>query len=243
MRHLETVITVGLMFLSLVIYLGDGMCPICAIEKSILIFELKDTSESKPDKVKPDTSILDYPLNRFRSLLDIVLPVFVVQIGDAATSDEQLKFLHQLFPLSVKEPDTALLEKVLCTAANGKSILSLSELKALNIEDSTRIWFVQAVNDFTRRPWVWKLCWLIEDSDDSANGLQGILDKKDVSTAAAVANTVISPGQAARVFLTGLKNSPAPVPKAALPFVPTKTVWNSKLQSGRNRGAYRSLTS
>lgn len=224
MKILETVVTVGLMFLSFITNVIKGMCPTFAIEKPILIFELKDASDIKPDTVKPDMITPNYNLENVRSLLGAVLPLFVIQTADAATSDDQLNFLYQVFPSSLLEPDTALLEEILCTAVSGKSIILLDEIKAPNIEDSTRIWFIQAVDVFTSKPWVKMLCHLIKVSDDMANRRQGNLDKKDVCTAAAGADTITISGQPARVFLTGLENPPAPVPNVALPFVPTQTV-------------------
>ena len=248
MKILEAVLTLGLMFLSFIPRVIDGMCTIFAIEKPILICELKDASNIKPDTVKPDTVkpntiTPNYHLGNVRSLLSDVLSLFILETANAATLDDQLNFLYQVFPSSPLEPDTDLLEEILCTAGSGKSILLVDEIKTPKFEDSTRIWFVQAVDVFTSKPWVKMLCHLIKVSDDMANGVQGNLDKKDVRTATAVTDTITSSGQPARVFLTGLKHPAAPVPNVALPFVPTKTVWNRDLQSRRNRRALRSLTS
>ena len=147
-----------------------------------------------------------------------ILPLFFLEIADTATSDDQLKFLFQVFPSSHLQPDTALLEKIICTAASGQSILLLDEIKAFNIEDSTQIWFIRAVGAFTGKPWIKMLCRLINVSDASTIELQGNLDKKDVYATAAVADTVASSHQPTQV-ITAPEIPLVPVPKVALFFV------------------------
>lgn len=218
MKLLATVGNVVLIFLALITKVMDGMCHIFAIEKPILIFEPKDTSD-----IKPDTAIAEYQIDNIRGILENILPLFFLQIADAATSDDQLKFLFQVFPSSRLQPDTALLEKIICTAASGQSILSLNEIKAFNIEDSTQTWFIQAVGAFTGKPWVKMLCHLTNVSDASAIELQGHLVEKDVYATAAVADTVASSDQPAQV-ITALDNPLVPVSKVALVFVVPKQI-------------------
>ena len=214
MKLLARIGKVGLMFLALFTKVMDGKCNIFTIEKLILIFVPKDTSN-----IKPQTAIAEHHIDNVRGILETILPLFFQQIADAATSDDQLKFLFQLFPSSRLQLDTALLETVICTSASGRSILSLDEIKAFNIDYSTQIWFIQAVNAFTSKPWVKMLCHLINVPDDSAIEFQGNLVKKEVYAAAAVTDTVERSDEPAQV-ITALENPVVPVPKVALLFVP-----------------------
>lgn len=178
--------------------------------------------------MKPDTVIAEHHIHNIhniRGLLGTILPLCVLQIADAATSDDQLQFLFQVFPSSRLQADTALLEKIICAAAGGQSIMSLDEIKAFNIEDSTRVWFIQAIGAFAGKPWVKMLCHLINVADASAIELRGNSVQENVYAAAAETDMVAGADQ----VTTALENPPAPVSNVALLFVPPKQfrLWNT----------------
>lgn len=223
MKFLATVETVGLMFLALATNFVGGMYHNNPIDKSILTFELKVASVAQRD-----TSIAAYRPDAILSVLETASELLAIQIIGAATSLDQLKFLCLVFPsnssrLQSEQYDVALIQKIVCAAADEKTIPSLDEIKALTIEISTEIWIIQAIGAVQGKSGVRKLCGLINVSAASAIGLLGDLVKKDVCAAADVADKVGNSDKPAQVTLTApLVNSIAPVSEVVLPFVPTK---------------------
>lgn len=222
MKFLAIVETVGLMFLALATNVMGGMLHNLSTDKSTLIFEPKAASLAQRD-----TTIAAYRPDAIQGVLETASELFAVQIVGAATSLDQLKFLCHVFPLTSSRLqagsyDTALIQKILCAAADAKALPSLDEIVALTAEISTEIWIIQAIGAVQGESGVKKLCDLINVSAASAVGLQGDLVKKTVCDAAAVADKVASSGQPAEATLTApLVNSIAPVSTVVLPFVPT----------------------
>lgn len=223
MKVLATVETIGLMFLALATNVMSSMCHKLPINKPGLTFELKAGSG-----IQRDTTIAAYRPDAIQSVLETASQLFAVQIVGAATSLDQLKLHCDVFAsssarLQSSGYDTALIQKIICTAAGRKTIPSLDEIIALTAELSTEIWIIQAIGAVQGKSGVKNLCNMINISAASAIGLQGDLVKKDVCAAAAVAEKVASSGQPAQVTLTApIEDSLAPMTKIVLPLVPTK---------------------
>lgn len=224
MKLLAIVETVCLMFFALKASFVGGMCHQLLIDRPLLIFELKAASANP----RRHRLIAAYGPGAKQGALEVASELFAVQIVGAATSLDELKFLCQALPsnstrLQSQKYDVALVQKIVCAAADAKVIPSQDEIVALTTEISTEIWIVSAIGAVQGKSGVKKLCDLINVPAASAIGLQGVLVKKSICAAAAVAHKVERSGRPAQFTLTApLVNSIAPVSKVALPLVPIK---------------------
>ena len=225
MKLLATVETIGLMFLGLATNVVSSMCHNLSVDKSMLTFELKAGSI-----VQRNTIIAAYRPDAIQSVLETASQLFAVQIVGAATSLDQLRLQCEIFSsssarLQTSGYDTALIQKIICTAAGGNAIPSLDEIVSLIDELSSEIWIIQAIGAVQSKSGIKKLCDMINVSAAFAIGLQGNLVKEDVCAAAAVADTVAKSGSPAQVTLIApIEDSLTPVTKIVLPFVPAQTV-------------------
>lgn len=228
MKLLATVETIGLMFLGLATNVVSGLCHNLSIDKPMLTFEL--IAGSFIHRNSTNTTIAAYRPDAIQSVLETASELFAIQIVGAATSLDQLKLQCEVFSsssarLQSSGYDTALIQKIICTAAGGIAIPSLDEIVTLIAVLSSEIWIIQAIGAVQSKSGVKKLCDMINVSSAFAIGLQGNLVKEDVCAAAAVVDKVAKSGQPAQVTLIADIDDPlAPVTKIVLPLVPTQAV-------------------
>lgn len=196
------------------------------IEKPTLTFELKATTV-----IHRNITIAAYHPDAIQNVLNSASGLFAIQVVGAATSLDQLKYLCQVFPSMASRMqsgnyNTALIQKIICTAAGGNNIPSIDQIKNLTVELSTRIWTIQAIGAVEGSSGVKKLYQLINPRAASAIGLLGNVVKKDMRTAATVAGKVAHFCKPAQANLTIVPQSYfAPAFNMVLPFIPKTRTW------------------
>ncbi|MCJ1430083.1 hypothetical protein MMC29_007998 [Sticta canariensis] len=221
MKFVAAFETIGLMFLALAPNVVGGWYPDFQLTSHLITYELKATPVTHRN-----VTIAGCHPDAIHNVLDSASGLLAVQVVGAATSLDQLKYLCQIFPtissrLQSGEYNITLIQKIVCTAAGGKAIPSMDEIKALTAALSTKIWTIQAIGAVEGRSGLKKLFKLINPRAASAVGLVSGLVKKDVHTAAAVAGKVAHFAKPAHANLTTIPPTDfTPTFESVLSFIP-----------------------